>query len=83
MAEVELLERITFTPPVGAAGEIVTVPVELLPPVRDVGLRLKPVIAGGFTVRVLLTVKPLDVPVTVTVVGVATPNDLAVKVVEV
>ena len=83
LATLELLERITFAPPVGAAGEIVNVPVELLPPVTEVGFNVNPVIAGGFTVSVPLTVMPLDVPVTVTVVGVATPNVLAVKVAEV
>jgi hypothetical protein len=50
-----LLDRLTTAPPLGAAPLKVTVPVEELPPVTAVGLKLSPLTvgsAGGFTVSV-------------------------------
>ena len=40
----------TASPPVGAAPVSLTVPVELVPPVTDVGLRVNEESCGGFTV---------------------------------
>jgi hypothetical protein len=51
-ADVLLLLSVTIVPPVGAAPLRVTVPVELAPPVTDVGLRLTELNATpGVTVR--------------------------------
>lgn len=47
-----LLERLTAAPPAGATPFSVTVPVELLPPVTNVGLSVTLDSIGGFTVRV-------------------------------
>jgi hypothetical protein len=50
-----LLDRLTAAPPLGAAPLKVTVPVEEIPPVTAVGLKLSALTvggAGGFTVRV-------------------------------
>lgn len=47
-----LLERLTAAPPTGATPFSVTVPVELLPPVTNVGLSVILDSIGGFTVRV-------------------------------
>ena len=44
------LLKVTVAPPVGAAPFRVTVPVEDVPPVTDVGLKLTDFIAGAFTV---------------------------------
>ncbi len=46
-----LLDKLMSAPPAGAALPKVTVPVEVLPPVTDVGLRLNPENVGGFTVK--------------------------------
>lgn len=48
-----LLDNVTLAPPVGAGPVRVTVPVELLPPTKVVGLRVRDVraAAGGVTVR--------------------------------
>ena len=46
-----LVPRETEIPPVGALPLRVTVPVELLPPSRDVGDKLTDCARGGFTVR--------------------------------
>jgi hypothetical protein len=46
-----LLARVTEIPPVGALPLRVIVPVELLPPSRDVGDKLTDCAWGGFTVR--------------------------------
>lgn len=48
--EVELLERFTTAPPVPAGALIVTVPIDVPPPVTKVGLRLKEARANGFSV---------------------------------
>jgi hypothetical protein len=47
-ATVELLDKLILAPPVGAADDSVTVPVEEVPPVTEVGFRLMDVrVAGG------------------------------------
>jgi hypothetical protein len=46
-----LLLRVTTAPPVGAGPFIVTVPVDELPPVTVVGLRLTEAGAGAATVK--------------------------------
>jgi len=48
----------TTRPPLGAGPFKVTVPLEELPPVTPAGFRERPVIAGGFTVRITLLVSP-------------------------
>jgi hypothetical protein len=48
------LESVTTDPPVGAAEDRVTVPVEEVPPVTLVGLRVTFDTAGGLTVRVVV-----------------------------
>ena len=53
-----LLERLTAAPPVGAAPFSVTVPVELLPPVNEVGFSVTLDGTGGFTVRVAFLLAP-------------------------
>ena len=52
----ELLERDTETPPATAGPLSVTVPVEVLLPATDAGLRLNPIKAMGLTVSVAVWV---------------------------
>lgn len=52
--DVLLLDRFTTNPPVGAAPEIVTVPVDDAGCVTVVGLSVRLESVGGFTVRVAL-----------------------------
>jgi len=59
-------------PPVGAALEIVTVPVELAPPTTDVGLNVKPVMVGAVTVRPAEALRKPAVAMTVVAVFVET-----------
>lgn len=66
VASLLLLERLTFTPPVGAAVPIVTVPLEVFPPTTDAGLRVKPVMTGGLTVSDADSETPFKLPVIVT-----------------
>ncbi|HWD38580.1 MAG TPA: hypothetical protein VG944_07005 [Fimbriimonas sp.] len=73
------LERLTVTPPVGAGPEIVAVPVEVFPPITEVGLTEAPVRVGAVTVSVAV-LAPLRFPVIVTEVLVVTGDVLAVKV---
>ena len=47
-----MLVKAMTTPPVGAGALRVTVPVELFPPVTEVGARVSPVIRTGLIVRV-------------------------------
>jgi hypothetical protein len=53
-----LLVRPTAIPPVGAGPFNVTVPVELVPPVTVVGLKLTELRAGGVTVNPAVRVAP-------------------------
>jgi hypothetical protein len=46
-----LLTRLTVHPPFGAAVRRVTVPIELLPPMIDAGLRLRPEMESSRTVK--------------------------------
>lgn len=70
--EVLLLERVTKTPAAGAAPVSVTVPLEGLPPVTEVGFRLMELRRGAVTVRVAFLVTALYVAEMVTAVLVAT-----------
>ena len=56
--EVELLERVTAVPPVGAGPESVTVPVEGEGPMTVVGLRVRELATAATTVRVAVFVAP-------------------------
>jgi hypothetical protein len=58
LAETLLSCNVTTTPPVGAAPVSLTVAVELVPPTTEVGLRLKDVTVGGFTVSVAERLTP-------------------------
>jgi len=51
VATLLLLARLTAMPPTGAAVARVMVPMELLPPNRDVGLKLNDCNTGGLTVK--------------------------------
>ena len=54
-----LLERVTVAPaPVGAGPVSVTVPVDVLPPITVVGLRVRVDNVGGFTERMAVFVTP-------------------------
>ena len=68
LAATLLLARDTEIPPDGAAAPIVTVPVEFLPPRRDVGLSVNAVIAGGLIVKVAVWDTPFKLPVIVAAV---------------
>jgi len=57
-AVVLLLCSVTFAPPVGAAPFKVTVPVALLPPATELGLRLIEDKIAALTVRVVVRVTP-------------------------
>jgi hypothetical protein len=57
-AVVMLLCSVTFAPPVGAAPFKVTVPVALLPPTIELGLRLIDDKVAALTVRVVVRVTP-------------------------
>ena len=46
-----LLDKLTVSPPVGAALPKVTVPVDEVPPVTEVGFSVTDETVGGFTVR--------------------------------
>ena len=58
-AAVSLLVRLTGIPPAGAGPVSVTVPVELVPPCTDAGLRLIELKAGGVTVSTAVREVPL------------------------
>lgn len=58
LAADELLPSDTVKPAAGAATETVTVPVDVFPPFTLVGLSVKPVIAGGWIVRLADWVVP-------------------------
>ena len=56
---VRLLASVTTAPPAGAGPLMVTVPVDGLPPLTLVGLRVRVEIAGVLTVNVACRVTPL------------------------
>jgi hypothetical protein len=57
-AVVLLLVRVTTAPPDGAGPVKVTVPVDDVPPITEVGLRVTEVSAAAVTVRVAVFVTP-------------------------
>jgi len=57
-ADVLLLVRVTTAPPDGAGPVKVTVPVDEVPPITELGLRLTGVSAAAVTVRVAVFVTP-------------------------
>lgn len=67
VADDRLLESETDNPPEGAGDEIVTVPVEVLPPVTEVGVKESDFRAGEFTTTVAVRFVPFRAAVTVTV----------------
>ena len=82
-ALVLLDERATTKPPVGAGPLIVTVPVDEVPPVTEVGATVNVVGTGGMIVSVAVTDVPPAVAVIVAAVDVATAVVVIVKVAEV
>ena len=72
--------RLTTAPPEGAAPVKVTVPVELLPPVTLVGLIVRELTAGGFTVRVAEALLPWYVAEMVATACAVTATVVALKV---
>lgn len=71
-AEGMALDRVTVRPPEGAFPVSVTVPVAVLPPVTELGLRVRDERAGGFTVTVAFLLEPLAMAVITTAVLTAT-----------
>lgn len=57
--DVLLLERLTNAPTVGALPVRVTVPVEGVPPITEVGFRLTELTCGALTTRLEVLVTPL------------------------
>jgi hypothetical protein len=80
VALVLLDERLTDIPPVGATPVRVTVPVDEVPPVTEVGLSETPLRVGGLMVRVADWLTPLKLPCIVAVVWEATAVVVTVKV---
>ncbi len=68
VALVLLDDRLTDIPPVGATPVRVTVPVDEVPPVTEVGLSETPLRVGGLMVRVADWSTPLRLPVIFAVV---------------
>jgi len=58
-ADVLLLASVTGAPPAGAGPLRVTVPVELTVPISVDGFNVTELNAGGFTVRLAVTLDPL------------------------
>jgi hypothetical protein len=79
-AEVLELERQTGTPPAGAAAEIVTVPVALLPPTTAVGASVRLVGRGAVAVSVALAEEVPRAAVTVVPTSLPTTAVVAVNV---
>jgi hypothetical protein len=75
-----LIVRVTVRPARGAGPLKVSVPVELVPPVRELGLNETDVMTAGFTVRAPLTLAVPRVAFTVTFLAAATPVVVALKV---
>jgi len=78
-----LLDRLTASPPVGAALEIVTVPVEDAPPITVVGANASAEAVGAVIVRVAVWEVAFAVAVIVAVVLAATAFVVTVKVADV
>jgi hypothetical protein len=57
-AVVLLLDRVTTAPPVGACPVKVTVPVDEVPPITEVGLSATEATVGGVTVKVAVLATP-------------------------
>ena len=74
------LVSVTAAPPAGAAPFNFTVPVDVPPPVTEVGLTVTELIAGAFTVNVAFCVEPLNVAEIVDEVLLATGVVVTVKV---
>ena len=79
VAEPTLDDSFTTMPVLGAGPERLTVPVELVPPTTLVGLSVRLVNTGGFTVRVVVTLMLFNVAVKVMVFTVATAVVFATK----
>ena len=75
-----MLDKPIRSPPTGAGVPIVTVPVELLPPMIDVGLTDNAISSGGLIVNFAELERPLRVPVTVAKVTAATELVLTANV---
>lgn len=73
-------DRVTTAPLVGAGPVKVTVPVELDPPITDVGLRATPATVEGLIVRVAVKLTEFSVPVIVALVTAETAAVVTVKV---
>ena len=80
VADPALLASAIVKPPAGAGVPSVSVPMEDLPPTTEVGLRVKPVIAGGLTVNCAVFESPLKVDVIVAETTFATALVLTVNV---
>ena len=80
VALVLLEDKATDVPPLGAGPLKVTVPVEGLPPMTDVGLSLRLNSPGGLMVRVAVWFTPLKLPVIVALVVAETAVVVTVKV---
>ena len=57
-----LLDSFTVIPPVGAAPLRMTVPLEAVPPVTELGLRVTPMRVGAVRVSAVVTVTAFHVP---------------------
>src|SRR5271167_2252662 len=75
-----LLDKVTDSPPVGAALPKVTVPVDEVPPVTEVGFSVTDDTTGGFTVNTAVLVPPLKVAEMVADAVLATAVVVTVKV---
>jgi hypothetical protein len=74
-------ERATGNPDFGAGLLIVTVPVDVVPPITEVGLRDTDLMVGAVRLTAAETVEPFDVAEIFAVVGAATATVVTVKVV--
>ena len=79
-AEVLLLDSVITVPPVGAVPDRVTVPCDAVPPLTEVGIRLRELKVGGATVNVAVFDAPPKVAVMVTEVEEETAAVVIVKV---